>query len=124
MGRQPTSTGVWKHTDRGNTSAAGGPQNITIAELPRVADEFCIRLWAVLQLVRPILNGIQFRFPIIESYGKRLRNVPNHTLLEPRIFRKSSMATCPAETMTALCPLHAYEKMLDLSSVCSSFGLQ
>ena len=34
------------------------------------------------------------------------------------------MVTCPAGTITVLCSLHAYEKMLDLPSVCCSFGLQ
>ena len=51
-------------------------------------------------------------------------NVPSRTLSEPCIFRKPSMATCPAGTMIVQCSLHAYEKMLDLSSVWCSFGLQ
>ena len=63
--------------------------------------------------------------PIVESCCKRLCNVPSRTLSAPqKTFRKPSMATCPAGTMIVLCSLHAYEKMLDLSSVCCSFGLQ
>ena len=31
-----------------------------------------------------------------------LHHVPSHTLLEPRMFRKPSRATCPAGTMTVL----------------------
>ena len=49
---------------------------------------------------------------------------PESHLLEPSIFRKPSMATCPAKTMTVLCFLHAYEKLLDMSNVCCSFGLE
>ena len=65
--------------------------------------------------------------PKIESCCKRLSNVPRlarHTLMEPHICRKPSLAICVAETMTMLCFLHALEKMLDFSSVCCSFGLQ
>ena len=46
------------------------------------------------------------------------------TLLEPHIFRKPLMATCPAGTMIVQCSLHAYENLLDLASVWCSFCLQ
>ena len=113
---------------RGDLRAAWGQLNGTIAELPPGAKRPGGGSFGSVRLrycVCPApLQRESNMSPIIVACRKRLCSVPGLTLSVPHIFRKPSMATCPAATRTVLCSLHAYEKMLDLLSVSCSLSLQ